>query len=387
MKQNKTRKCEPLHFRRFANKSYSAFTSIGKEVNISVLLVGMLTFAIPAKVSAQERDNAREREYEMDEVEVTASRAPLTISQSARIVTVLDRKTITEAPVQSVNDLLKYAVGVDVRQRGVQGMQTDISLRGSTYDQITILLNGVNICDPQTGHNVDFPVDLNDIERIEILEGPAARIYGTSSLLGAINIVTKTESKNFFDINASTGSYGNIKGGGRVNIASGKIINNISANYNRSDGYLRNSEGRLNTDFNGAKLLYQGQFSNKNADVSWMAGYSNKNYGSNTFYSAKFDNQFEHARKYYASAQATTKGKIQFKPAVYWTRGEDRFELIRGNEDAVPFNYHSTDVFGMNTNAYFNSILGKTALGADISSEDIKSTVLGEPLVEPLDIP
>ena len=81
---------------------------------------------------------------------------------------------------------------MDVRQRGPIGAQTDVSIRGGNYEQITILLNGINICDPQTGHNAfDFPVDISDIVRIEVLEGPAGRVYGTSSLVGAINIVTK----------------------------------------------------------------------------------------------------------------------------------------------------------------------------------------------------
>jgi iron complex outermembrane receptor protein len=109
------------------------------------------------------------------------------------MVTVLSREDIQAAPVQSINDLLKMAVGVDVRQRGPIGAQTDVSIRGGTSEQITILLNGINICDPQTGHNAfDLPCDISDIERIEVLEGPAGRVYGTSSLLGAINIVTKS---------------------------------------------------------------------------------------------------------------------------------------------------------------------------------------------------
>ena len=279
MKEKKRRSSERIHFRRFANQSYSVFRSIGKEVNIGVLLVGMLAYATPSEVKAQAsaKTDANDREYELEEVEVTATRAPLTVSQGARMVTILDRKSIAQAPVQSVNDLLKYAVGVDVRQRGMQGMQTDISLRGSTYDQITILLNGVNICDPQTGHNaVDLPVDINDIERIEILEGPAARVYGTSSLLGAINIVTKKEDKSFVDIFGSAGSYGSANGGAKLNLSSGKVINMVSGSYNRSDGYLRNSEGKLTADFNSSKLFYQGRLSNSSANIDWLAGYSDR---------------------------------------------------------------------------------------------------------------
>ena len=130
--------------------------------------------------------------YSIDSSSVTATKLPVTLHSGARAVTVMDSKAIEVAPAQTVNDLLKYAVGVDVRQRGAFGMQTDISMRGGTYNQVAVLLNGINITDPQTGHNsFDFPVNLSDIDHIEVVEGPAARVYGTSAMVGAINIVTK----------------------------------------------------------------------------------------------------------------------------------------------------------------------------------------------------
>lgn len=67
---------------------------------------------------------------------VNGSRVPLLLGQSARMVTVLDSVAIASFPAKSVNDILKYVLGVDVRQRGVAGMQTDISVRGGTFDQI-----------------------------------------------------------------------------------------------------------------------------------------------------------------------------------------------------------------------------------------------------------
>ena len=196
-KQAFNMKRQRLVFRHFGNKGYSLFSCLGREVVCSVLSVSTLTYASAESVSthpvvSDSTATTTAREMMLDEVSVTGSRAPLTKSQAARMVTVLDRKAIAQAPVQSVNDLLKYAVGVDVRQRGPIGAQTDVSIRGGNYEQITILLNGINICDPQTGHNAfDFPVDISDIVRIEVLEGPAGRVYGTSSLVGAINIVTK----------------------------------------------------------------------------------------------------------------------------------------------------------------------------------------------------
>lgn len=158
----------------------------------------------------------------LDEVSVMGTRAPLTQSQQARMVTVLSREDIQAAPVQSVNDLLKYAVGVDVRQKGPLGALTDVSIRGGNSEQITVLLNGVNIGDAQTGHNTfDFPVEMSEIERIEILEGPAGRVYGTSSLLGAINIVTKTPPQTSLSARIEGGSYGYLSTGARANLAKG----------------------------------------------------------------------------------------------------------------------------------------------------------------------
>ena len=129
---------------------------------------------------------------DMAEIAVTGTMSPLTAMQAARIVGVITRQQIEASPAQSVNDLLKFVAGVDVRQRGGFGIQTDISIDGSTFDQISLLLNGVNITSPHTGHlAADFPVSPNDIERIEILEGAASRVYGSSAFGGAINIVTK----------------------------------------------------------------------------------------------------------------------------------------------------------------------------------------------------
>ena len=81
----------------------------------------------------------------LDSVTVTATRVPMALHSSARIVTLLDSVTIASAPAETVNDLLKYALGVDVRQRGAMGMQTDISIRGGTYNQVAVLLDGINI--------------------------------------------------------------------------------------------------------------------------------------------------------------------------------------------------------------------------------------------------
>ena len=165
-------KRESMKFTHFSRKRYALFACLGREVLIGTLSVATLTYAKADGVSVR-TDMAgtgmadSTRTVMLDEVDVTASRAPLAAGRAPRIVTVLGREEIAAAPAQSVNDLLKYAAGVDVRQRGAIGAQTDIGIRGGTSEHIAILLDGINICDPQTGHNAfDLPVDIGDIERI-----------------------------------------------------------------------------------------------------------------------------------------------------------------------------------------------------------------------------
>ena len=388
-----------LRFHHFTRKGYALFACLGRVVTISVLSVATLTSASAAiddkgmTETVTTNDDQTDKEATLDDVEVTGSRAPLALGQAARMVTVLSREDIQAAPVQSINDLLKYAVGVDVRQRGPIGAQTDIGIRGSTSEQITILLNGINICDPQTGHNAfDFPCDIADIERIEILEGPAGRVYGTSSLVGAINIVTKDAGSKTADVRLEGGSFGYLSAAGRI---SGAVANSstseatssmtsLSASYTRSDGYSRSKAGALNSDYSGGKVFYQGGYAHENLRLRWNAGLSTKGFGSNTFYSAKFDEQFEKTVKLFTALQGElTAGQLHLRPNIYWNRSHDRFELIRGSEDKVPFNYHRTDVFGINLNSYFDWLLGRTAFGAEFRNEDIVSTNLGEPLSDP----
>ncbi len=395
MYKNSFIKRDVFVFRRFGNKGYSLFACLGREVVISVLSVATLSHARAEGIGAQplpaDTVAATDRELLLDEVNVTGTRAPLTASQAARIVTVLDREAIQAAPVQSVNDLLKYASGVDVRQRGPIGAQTDVSIRGGNYEQIAILLNGINICDPQTGHNAfDIPADISEIERIEVLEGPSARVYGTSSLVGAINIVTRPAGRSSASARIEGGSFGYANIGARVNAASGKWNNQVSGSYTRSDGYSRNKQGGLNADYCGGKAFYQGAYTDSDISVRWHAGLCTKDFGSNTFYGAKWDDQFEHTMKTFTAIQAETKqGRLHLKPSIYWNRNIDRFELYRGDDaqnNGVPYNHHRTDVYGVNINTYFDWIAGRTAVCAELRNEDLVSTNLGEQLDNPRNV-
>ena len=414
-----------LRFHHFTRKGWALFACLGRVVTISVLSVATLESASaattdittkrphPASPAGEELTDVATAEDDLIEkvdslagIEVTGSLAPLTTGQGVRVVTVLTRDEIQAAPVQSVNDLLKLVTGVDVRQRGPIGAQTDVGIRGGTQEQITILLNGINICDPQTGHNtMDLPCNVADIVRIEVLEGPASRVYGTQSLMGAINIVTSLPTaaaqgqQDHVQLALEGGSFGYLSAAASVSLSSPRGgREGVSASYTRSDGYSRSKGGRLNSDYSGVKAFYQGSSQAGDVRLNWHAGISDRGWGSNTFYSAKFDEQYEKTTKLYTALQGDfrwlmeegrrKKGEgaereLHLKPALYWNHSRDRFELIRGSEAKVPFNHHRTNVVGLNVNGWFDWLLGRTALGAEFRNEDIVSTNLGEPLDKP----
>jgi len=374
---------ETVTFTHFSRGGWSIFASLKRPVRIGVLAVSMLGSVCIEKVEARQiaepEDDAKTDETEMAEVTVAGSMAPLTMLQSARIVGVITRQQIEAAAVHTVNDLLKLASGVDVRQRGGFGIQTDISIDGGTFDQITLLLNGTNISNPHTGHlAADFPVALSDIERIEVLEGAASRVYGASAFGGAINIVTKTKPDTqkawAVEAGAHGGSYATFGGDARVAFAKdGKGMLSLSGAYQRSDGATANS------DFKRGNMFMRGEWTPAEAvTFDMQAGWSTKDYGANTFYSAAYPDQFESNGRYLVSIGATTHGRVRLRPEIYWNRSTDNFQLIRGT--AKGENFHRTDVAGSHITLDVNWIAGRTAIGGEIRTEGIVSTNLGHPI-------
>lgn len=382
---------EVLRFHQFSRRPYALFSCLGREVLIGVLSVASLTYAKANGISTRvdlADDSVAFNSVKLDEVEVTGSRAPLTAIESARVVEVITRDDIHRAGVTTINDLLKLTTGVDVRQRGGFGVQTDISIDGGTFDQITILLNGVNITNPQTGHNTGFfPVALSDIERIEVLRGASSRVLGTSAFNGAINIVTRSgvpgrsltarvEGGSFGSFGAEGTAYAGTDASARV-LPHSSIL--VSGGYHRSDG------GTDNSDFERGHVFVQGRLRlGTMADLSVQTGGNQQSYGANTFYSANYNDQYEKTDNLMAAARLSLhdrEHRWEVAPQLYGNRYYDHYQLIRGQHGAANGeNYHDLLVYGGGVNAYLKWLAGRTSVGFDIRKEDIYSTAYGAPL-------
>ncbi|MBO4431136.1 MAG: TonB-dependent receptor [Bacteroidaceae bacterium] len=374
------RKPESVVWTHFTRRGDAIFLSLKREVRIGVLSVATLAAACPDSAAAimafsqptAPVNDGDEWELTLDDAEVVGTLAPLPADKAVRLVQVINRQDIEASSANSVNDLLKLAAGVDVRQRGGFGIQTDIGVNGGTEDQLTVLLNGINISNPHTGHlTVDLPVSVDDIERIEVIEGGASRVYGSQAFAGAINIVTRTEMENTLGAHVQAGSYGTFGTNAHVSANTTHFFNRISGGYARSDG------GTSNDDFNKANAYWDGNYRSEHFDAALQAGLSTMNYGANTFYGTGSDTQYEEDRRYLIAAKAEYKGAISIPVQIYWNRSLDHYVWKRANPQAYQ-NFHQTNVYGANLNAHTTWALGKSAIGIEFRRENILSTRLGK---------
>jgi iron complex outermembrane receptor protein len=358
-----------------------------KKVFKGFILSGLLVCSI-AKLSAQDTINIKE-------VEVSSARTKVKFNQAARNVVVISKQEIESSPAKTLNELLEYSSGVDIRQRGQNGVQADISLRGSSFEQVLVLLNGVKMTDPQTGHHsLNLPINLLDIERIEIIKGGASRIFGPGAFAGAINIITKNPEQSQGKIQTLIGQYGLQQIAGSATLVAKDHSHTISISDQKSDGFIRN------TDFTQKTIFWQSELEILKSNWTINLGQNEKAFGAQNFYTSTYPFQFEETKTQFASISGEVKkGKLTVQPKGYFRRHNDRFELYRESNDfytrtaqgrfvnnlgdtSVSWykgpNYNQTDVYGAELNFQYKSKLGQTSFGVDYRREELLSNNLGE---------
>ena len=384
-------------WRKFSRRNYAVFRSLGRVVSIGVLSTSALTFACPdssagamamglgysgdpegldalAHVDEDDwpDDSLLQSAVMLETVQVSASRSPISAEKINRIVQIVNQRQIDSSPSQTVNDLLKLVSGVDVRQRGAFGVQTDMCINGGTEDEVAVFLNGMNMTNPQTGHgSFDPPLNPDDIERIEVIDGGSSRIYGSQAFSGAINIVTRNADRNSIGATIEGGQFGTFTANAYVTQASQKFRNRLSGGYSRSDG------ADSNDDFRRGNAYWNGQFSSDKWRLMDQAGFNTIDFGANTFYGTGSSTQYEEWRRWLASFEARYSGPVNLVGRAYWTRMHDHYVWKRANPEAYQ-NFHRTDAYGGSINAGKTWKFGTTSLGGEIRQEAIRSTNLGD---------
>ncbi len=310
----------------------------------------------------------------IDEIIVSSNRAKS--GDNITNVHVIQKEEIENAPVQTIEDLLEYAINVDVRQRGRQGVQSDVSIRGGTFEQVLVMLNGIKLNDTQTGHHtMDLPVSLEQIERIEIITGGASRIFGNYAYTGAINIITKSEMDNSVILSTGENSFKSV--GVNYHQATGPLKHNLSLNHKKSDGYI------TGMDYKISNYYYQSKMQIDDVSALLNIGYTDKEFGAFSFYTPAYPDQFEKTKTTFASLQFKRKGFVTLENKMYWRKHTDEFILFRDDPDLY-HNFHETNIFGLDMNAIQKTKSGTNVVGMEIRTDNIISSVLGEDLDTPI---
>lgn len=289
---------------------------------------------------------------------------------SLRIVQIIDSAAIRMSPAQTVAELLENTAGVDIRSRGPFGTQADVQIRGGSFEQTLILLNGVRMTDPQTGHHLlNLPVSTFDIERIEILKGAAARVYGMNAYAGVINIITRKPVGKNLSFQVAGGQYGFRQLLGSSDFKLGKTQHRFSIQNLSSDGY------RSNTDFDNSQLLYQNELQVLQGSMETMAGLQAKKTGSNGYYTDRFPKQYEETKLGFASLNYQHKnGKLKSK-LLFRAHG-DEF-LLKRDTPSFSRNTHTSQTLNFDISYGSENKLGHWNTGLEFRQELLTSNSLG----------
>lgn len=188
---------DTTHFKQWSNKKYAVFNSLKKQIKICALIVTYSILTQSNETKAQYDTTRISKVIELDEVEVVATLLNQEALEAGRSITIISSNDIYSAPANSLDEIIRYSPCIEVQSRNLFGVQSDFSIRGGTFNQTLILIDGMRFNDPLTGHySANIPLPFSEIDRIEIIRGPAASIYGPDAVGGVINIITKTFTPN-----------------------------------------------------------------------------------------------------------------------------------------------------------------------------------------------
>jgi outer membrane cobalamin receptor len=302
-------------------------------------------------------------------ITVTTTLEPLPLAESNRSVNLISPR---DQPLvsSSVVDLLRQDSSLNLQARAANGVQADLSLRGTTFEQSLILLNGLRINDPETGHlNLDIPIPLDAVTRIDILHGSGSTFYGSDAIGGAVNLLTQQPASGLTVIgSASGGSFSSIEQHLRASYTRGPIAEQLTGSRDTSDGFIPDR------NYSSNALASETWLTTKPGTTDILLATSDRPYGANQFYGPY--PSWERTKGWFAGIQQQL--GPQTAASFGYRRHTDLFVLFV-DQPAIYENNHITtsyegalrraDTFGSNTTLSY---------GVETDGDTINSNSLGQ---------
>jgi iron complex outermembrane receptor protein len=383
-------------FRHWSRKPWAAFSGMCrfKYGHLSVAMsIILLATDIAGAQTVGEDSLAQYRTLHLDAVQVSARQSQNRFGQAADNAQLSQTRFLVDqkgfAPVASAEAVLRLVPAVDIRERGGRSTQADIAIRGGSFDQTMVMLNGIDFSDARTGHQSHaLPVDLDLVSDIAVLEG-AAR---PGALAGAVDFRTAPLYSRYLRARLEGGAWGygyaNLSGawsgnvGSRASRAGGGRPDRLTVlgavSYRRSDGY------RYNTDFWNlnaySRVIYK---SRRAGEFDIQGGFQRREWGSNGFYSLKYPDQFESTLTGLTSLRWTKSWRaLTLEAKASFRQNNDQFAMVRTQLDKA--NYHTTYNTSSSLAASYDwRLAGVTTAGVSWTHNTVLSTGMGEPLDNP----
>jgi iron complex outermembrane receptor protein len=332
-----------------------------------------LTFFFICSLIVNAQQNKQKTDT-LNEVIVNSSRIDLPFKKNSRTIQLITADDLKKSGVSNVADALQQIAGIDVRRRGTNGTQADLYIRGGSFDQTLLLIDGIKVDDAQTGHhtmNLALPIEV--IKRIEIIKGPAARIFGQNAFNGAVNIITKDLPDTDVSLRIQGGSYGQINAAVTAGISLSESSHILHYSKNTSEGY------RYNTDYDNQNFIVKSTFNKNKLPIAMLVSLSERNFGANGFYASPAAiNQYEETQASLVGfSTVIKKGNFTWKPKVYWRRNQDEYIYIRKNP-SVYRNLHISNKISAELNGSYTSNIGITGFGLETAKVYLSSNNLGD---------
>ena len=302
-------------------------------------------------------------------VSVTTTVEPLPLAESDRAVNVISPR---DQPllIHSAADLLRLDPSLNLQARAGNGVQADLSIRGTTFEQSLILLNGLRINDPETGHlNLDIPIPLDAITRIDILHGSGSTFYGSDAIGGAVNLLTQAPAPGLTVVaSAGGGSYGSIEQHLRASYTHKLFAEQLTGSRDTSDGFIPDR------NYSGNALASETWLTSKPGTTDILLAASDRPYGANLFY-GPYDSQ-ERTKGWFAGIQQQLGARTA--ASFGYRRHSDLFILFADQPQIYENNHVTTSYEGALRRA--DSLGANTILsyGLEADGDAIHSNSLGQ---------
>ncbi|SJZ36122.1 TonB-dependent receptor plug domain-containing protein [Selenihalanaerobacter shriftii] len=349
---------------------------------ILIFVLALNLLVVPAVLAKEKEEKQVEKEevkkeeepeisYTMDELVVIASKHPERLSETSVSVEVIDEEEIEKKNAHNVADVLRDVAGVNIRDNGGISGQKTISIRGSSAEQVLVLIDGQPVNSRQNGQ-IDLsllPVD--QIEKIEVLKGPASAIYGANALGGVVNITTKSGSEEpVTKVDTKFGSF-KTREVTLTHRGSKENLNyNLTILKKNSDGHRENSEIDQSNIF--TKFNYE---LNNNSDLTMSFKYDDSDRGAPGTINYPTPNAEQLDEDVSSNLQWQRQlNNIDQKLSVYYNEHKsifdnpDRFEYSKHDTKRTGITFDQTNYYGEHTLTY----------GLELKKNKINSTDNGK---------